>query len=199
VTRIVAPDGVRGIDHDLDVEAVVAKQERVARTAAILGRVGKFGDAATPAAPRPARQRHCLVEETLGPGDHRRAARRVIAAPGGGPGNRVGAVEGVVEASPAGVGGVEREARVEHRHHQLRPGEAGDLVIDLPGADREPRRLGYQIADRAQERLILGLVDRLAGALPMPGVDRGLEFVPLRQQGAVFRGEPGENVGSPGP
>ncbi len=45
--------------------------------------------------------------------------------------DRVGAVEGVVQRAPAGVRGVEREARIHHRHDQLRAGGAGDFIVDV--------------------------------------------------------------------
>ncbi len=60
--------------------------------------------------------------------------------------------------------------------------------------DRERRRLGHQIADLAQEGLIVRLIDRLAGARLMPGVDLRLQIVALRQQRPVARGEAGEEI-----
>ena len=50
-------------------------------------------------------------------------------------GDGVGAVERVVERAPARIGGVQRIARIHHRHDQLRPGDHGDLGIDIGGGD----------------------------------------------------------------
>jgi hypothetical protein len=107
----------------------------------------------------------------------------------------VGAVEGVIEAAPAGVGGVQREAAVGHRHDELRPGHLGDLGVDVLGADLEGGRLGKQVADLAQEGGFLGHVQRLAAALAPPGVDLRLQVVAAGQQFAL-RGVKSERMAS---
>jgi hypothetical protein len=104
-------------------------------------------------------------------------------------GDGVRAVEGVVERAPAGVGGVEGIARVRDRHHELRARDAGDLVVDVGGADREVRRLGNEVADVAQEALVSGAVEGLAGAGAVVVVDPLLELVAALEQGAVARRE----------
>jgi len=134
--------------------------------------------------PAPARQRHCRIEECLGTGNHLRPALRIIAARPGRSGQRIGAVERVVQAAPARIGGVEHEARVERGHHQLRPGHAGDLGVDVARTDLERRRRIDQIADLAQERR--------APRARRRGVDRRLQRVPLRQQRAILGREPCE-------
>ncbi len=65
--------------------------------------------------------------------------------------------------------------------------------------DGERRRLGQQIADLAQERLVGRLVGRPRPVRVVPGVDLGLQRVPPRQQGRVPRGEIVDQGGEPGP
>ena len=100
-------------------------------------------------------------------GDDARAADRVVAGAARRAavlGDGVGAVQRVVQAAPARVRGIQRIARVGHRHDELRAGDAGDLGIDVVRADREVRRLWLQIADAAQEFRIG------AGSIGLPGV-----------------------------
>src|SRR3546814_3715403 len=46
-------------------------------------------------------------------------------------GQRVRAVERVVQAAPARIGGVQQEAGVEDGDDQLRSGQAGDFIVDI--------------------------------------------------------------------
>ena len=88
---------------------------------------------------RALRERRDLVEQVAREGDHPRAAHRVVvgaALAAAVLGDRVGAVERVVQAAPARIGGVQRVARVGHRHHELRAGDGADLGIDVGGAWR---------------------------------------------------------------
>ena len=96
--------------------------------------------------------RRDLVQDRLGGGDHARPAGGVVLPRGRSVAQRVGAVERVVERAPAGVGGVDRVARVGHRHHELRPGHLGDLGIGAGRVDLEVRPLRHEVADLAQER-----------------------------------------------
>src|SRR5690606_18773596 len=97
----------------------------------------------------------------------------------------VGAVERVVEAAPAGVGGVEGIARVGYGHHQLRTGDVSDLGIDVGSVDGEIRSLGDQIADVAEEGLVGGKVEKLPRARAMPIVDLRLQRIALCEKIAV--------------
>ena len=111
------------------------------------------------------RQRRGLVEERPARADDPLAADLVEAASALGAAilrDGVGAVERVVEAAPAGVGGVERVAGVRDRHDELRPGDAGDLVVHVLRSDRERLRLRQEIADLAQEALVRRRVEGLA-------------------------------------
>ena len=166
------------VDDELEVQAVMAQQHArrgigVARVPGERGRVGQpdgagrgrggeavGGDAIAGHVPvRRAVEGHRLVEDGPHGLDHPLAADRVVGALPGGPvglGDRVGAVERVVQRSPARVGGVDREPGVGHRDHQLRAGDRGDLGIDPVGADLERPRVGDEIADLLKERPVLG-------------------------------------------
>ena len=104
-------------------------------------------------------------------------------------GDRVGAVERVVEAAPARIGGIQRIARVHHRHDQLRPGDLGDLRIDIGGRDCEGGAFRQEVADLAQEGLVGVEIEGLVAAAGMPGVDLGLQLVALREKFAIARRE----------
>ena len=102
-------------------------------------------------------QRGGFVEEGAGEGDDLVTADLVVALALLGAvlfADHVGAVERVVQRAPAGVGGVQGEAGVHHRHHQLRAGHAGDLFVDVGGGGLEVGRLGEQVADFLEEGLV---------------------------------------------
>ncbi len=195
-------------EHDRGVQAVVAEQDlrRRVRLATVAGEGGRVLEAghgvvaemddqaaaldavARAVAVGAGRQRRDLVQHLAGAGDDERAARRVVAAATLGAarlGDGVGAVERVVEAAPASVGGVQRVARVQHGHDELRPRDLGDLGIDVARGDREGRRLGLQVADAAQEQLVSFRVGRPAGLGAVPLVDLGLQLVALAEERAV--------------
>ena len=131
-------------------------------------------------------QRGHFVQEALGPGDDLIAASRVVAAALGLAADGVGAVQGVIQAAPAGVGGVERVAGVHDGHDQLRAGHLGDGVIDVGGVDGEVGAFGHQIADLGQEGLVGGHVLDGTGVGAVPVVELLLDVVTLGQQGAVL-------------
>ena len=60
---------------------------------------------------------------------------------------RIGAIQRVIQAAPAGVRRVQRKAGVHDRHNQLRAGQIGDLGIDRRCLNREIGAFGHQIAD----------------------------------------------------
>ena len=129
-------------------------------------------------------EREQLVQQLVGRRDHLRAAllvvarREVVVLR-----ERVGAVEGVEERAPAGVGGVERVARHGGGHHQLRARHLGDLRVDAGHAEVRDR-VRHQVADLGEER---GVGVRVAGpVLAVPGVDLFLQLVPAGEQ----RGDP---------
>jgi hypothetical protein len=120
-----------------------------------------------------------LIEEFAGARHHLLATSLVVSAAAGRAvvlRDRVGAVERVVKAAPAGIG---------DRHHELRSGHMGDLLVHIPGRDREVLGLGLEIFDVAQEALVIRLVMGLAGTGTMVVVDLALQRIPDLQQLAV--------------
>ncbi len=147
-------------------------------------------------------ERCCRIEEFTRPGDDLVAADLVVAGTLLGAvllGDGVGAVQRVVQRTPAGVGRVECEARVEDRHDQLRAGRRGDLGVDVRGGDREFGRRRQEVADFLQERLVCSGVDGSAGVIAMPLIDLSLQIVTLGKQVAVLRCELGDDLVGAGP
>ncbi len=203
-------DGAGGVDLDLEVQAVVLEQHGgglgsvtlegdelrgvlQAGLAAVLQAHGELavldgvGGGVDVGA---GLQRRGFVEEGAGVGDDQVTADLVVALAllgAVGFADHVGAVERVVQRAPAGVGGVQGEAGVHHRHHQLRAGHAGDFFVDVLGAGLEVGRFGQQVADFLQEGLVGHGVVGLAGTGLVPGVDLGLQFVAFGEQGFVLR------------
>ena len=200
------------VDLDVDVQAVVAKQHRkgIARRAGVayeLPRIRQAHRTRTRGDPQAvpiavandrvggrvgvacARERDGGVEFTCGALDDKLATRRVVAGPllaARGLRDRVSAVESVVQATPARIGGVQREARVHHGNDELRTGDVGNLNIDVGGGDLEIAAFGHQVADLRKQCLVCRRVVPLTPPLPMPGVDLGLEFVSLGEQRPVL-------------
>ena len=199
-------DGGVGVDEDLDVQAMVDEQHRPLRLAELAGVADELigvlqthrelvtqldeqltvvdlqADGVLPGA---ARQRGRAVEHVAGVGDDLVAADLVVPTCADGLflgaigfGDDIGAVQRVVEGAPARVGGVEREARVQDRNHQLRPGSRGDLVVHIGGGDGEIFGLGDQVPDLGEELPVRRLVQRLDGTLPVPAIDLSLQVVP---------------------
>jgi hypothetical protein len=178
------PAGELGGIGQADAGAVLQRHHQVLTVHGVQSRIGVRAGA----------QRRGAVQQAAGEGDHLAAAHRVIAL---GPCRRldgVGAVERIIEAAPARIGGVQGVAAVGHRHHQLRAGDGGDFRIDVLGVDLEGRRLGQKVADLAQERGLFGHVQRLAAALAPPIVDLRLQVVATLQQLGVARREVGQHL-----
>ena len=138
---------------------------------------------------RTAVQRENVVQEPAHAGDHAIAADRVVRAGRRRITQRVGAVEDVVERSPARVRGVERVARVGHRHDELRPRDLRDLRVHALRVDQKVRALRLQIAQLFEKRPVRIEIERAAAVLAVPAVDRGLQLQPAFQQGAVTRSD----------
>ena len=115
-----------------------------------------------------------VVEQGPNPSDHSGAAGRIVRTSRWLVAERVGPVYGVVQRSPACVGGIDRVARVRHRDDQLWARDRGDLGVQPVGVDGErgPRR--NQVADLLEEGAVAGCVVDDAGVLAVPGVDRCL-------------------------
>ncbi len=214
--RVAGADRGGAVDHDVDVQTVVLQQHRgrrrcVALVADELRRVLQAGAGAAPqrgdelaafdavagrVLVRTAGQRRCLVEEVARKGDDLGAAffvvaRALVAAVG--LGDRVRAVERVVQAAPARVGRVERIACVQDGHHELRAGLHGQLVIDVGGRGLHVAGHGHEVADGFEEFAVGRHVGDRAGVGPVPGVQLGLQAVALGQQGKVARRQVGDD------
>ena len=101
-------------------------------------------------------------------------------------GDDVAAVERVIQTLPPRVRRVQRVARVVHRHHQLRPGDARDFVIHIFGARLKVFARRQQVADFPQE-FFVGADVRHARPGAVPVVNFALQFGALFQKRAVFR------------
>ncbi|MCY1517274.1 hypothetical protein D9M68_519470 [compost metagenome] len=137
-------------------------------------------------------QRRGFVEEGAGEGDHLVTADLVVALALLGAAfvaDGVGAVERIVERTPARVGGVQGETCVHHRHDQLRAGHGGDFFVDILGGGLEVGRFRQQVADLLEERLVGHGIMGLAGARLVPGVDLGLQFIAFGEEGFVLRSQ----------
>ena len=210
------------VDQDLDVQAVVDQQHRPTGGAELTGiaeellRAGQIdgpvggrdlqvavldaepGDVG----PRPGRQRDRLVEECARVGDDLVAADPVVAGALVGAvalRDDVGAVQRVVQRAPPGVGGVQRKARVEDGHHQLRPGRRGDLVVDTGGGDGEVSGFRLQITDLGEELAVPLGVERLDDVLAVVLVDLRLQVIAALQQVLVLRLQVGDDLVHTGP
>ena len=133
------------------------------------------------------------------PGNHAVAARGIIAATCGQIAQRVGAVKRIIQAAPAGVGGVQGKPRVHDRHHKLRSGDRSDFGIDVLGLDAEIRTFVPQIADLAQECGVGVHILRLATVGDVVGVNLFLQKGALGQCGAVARPHLGHEGGETAP
>ena len=197
---------MRAVDHEFKVQTVVTKQDggrdrsrtlvacektrvrewhrrhaarEVGLQGAILDRVGDhLGMGAL------GERRH-LVEHALRELDDAGGPMRVEAWPPCGLpliGDRVRPVERVIEASPAGVRGVERIARVRHGHDELWPGHTGDLVVDAARLQGRFTLVRKQVADGAEEGEIRILVEIRPPMAAQVGIDAGLHVVPNSEQ-----------------
>ena len=206
---IVPTDGAGPIDHDLAVQPVVAKQHAVGRIDIAAPAHQTLGveetglSAIDQADPQQAVdhgvaggvpvagpvQRGDLVQQPAGMGDDLRPALDVIGTRGQYGGEGVGAVEGIIEAAPPGIGRVQGVTGIGQGHDQLWSGRTGDLPVDVGRADPEVRSLVTQIADLAQEPRLLAHIDASAPLGGPVGVELGLEAVADRQKLCVALAE----------
>ena len=201
------PDEMRPVKDQFDVQAVVPQEDRIGRLGVapvarefrgvhewqvIDQKLAVFDIVAAHIGMAGACDREGLVQEHPGAGHDPGAPAPIIPARRRGRAHRIGAVKAVIQAAPAGIGGVQRIAGVGDRHHQLRPRHLCDFGIDIRRLDGEGRAFGKKIADLGEEGLVGGMVMRLAAAGEVPGVDLGLKGVTLGQQGAVLRHEIGQ-------
>ena len=211
---IAAADEMGAVEDQLDMQAVVAQQDRVGRfgVAAVAGEFRGVGEGAVVdqqgavlhvVAPdigvTGAVEGEEAVEEDAGAGDDPGAAAAVVTARGRGRAHGVGAVERVVEAAPAGVGSVERVARVGDGHDELGARHEGDLGVDVGGFDLEIGAVLDEVADLGEELLVGLVIVRLVAVADVPLVDLALQLVAPVEEGLVLRGEVGDEGGEAGP
>jgi hypothetical protein len=151
---------------------------------------------------RSAGQRHGAIQEIAPEGDHLLAALDIVALARrqfARLGDRVGAVKRVIKTAPAGIGGVEGEARIAERHNQLRPRYDRDLRIGIARADLKILAFGLEISDLFQEGGIGFGVDGARRMRPVPIVDCRLQPVALGKQRLVLRRQPMRQLRESGP
>ena len=214
---IVLADRVRAVDDDLDVQAVVLQQDRRwrirgASIADTLGGIAQTGLVAAQGHDQCAAfqsveggigvaaggEGRGLIQDRAGAGDHPVAADLVETTSAGRAvvfRDRVRAIQGVVKAAPARIGGVQGVACIGHRHDELRSGHGGDFRIDLGGAHAKIGGFGLQVADAAQKGQVVALVDGLAAIGQVPCVDLLLQRGPLIHQRLAARGKVAEHGG----
>ena len=107
--------------------------------------------------------------------------------------NHVGAIQRVVQRTPAGVGRVEGIAGVEHRHHQLRAGLFGEFGVHIGGSDFYLLGAVNQVADFFKKRTVGWHVGDGARMGFVPAVELGLQAVALGQQCDVLGGQIGHD------
>ena len=208
----------RGINPNLDQQAVVAQQylpwgRRVLPPARQLRGISKGGQPSSSAGlhravgngqpghlgPPRGPKRHRTVKEVPGPTHHPRAPRRIKPTAHRQVAQRIGAIQRVIQRPPAGIGGVQRVARIHHRNHQLRPGDLRHFGIDIGGFNREIGAFGHQIADIGQKITVTRAIPDLFAAAKVPAVNLSLQRLAPIQQGAVPRAKITDQRGKPGP
>ena len=212
--RIFLANGRFVVNHQIEVQAVVLQQHRRGtRSRALethkLGFVLQAAGAAVFQAHdqaagahavakrmqvRARTQRHRAVQHMARVGDDFFTALGVVRLAAGAAftstivlRNYVGSVQGVIQAAPAGIGGVEGVAGVEHWHHELRPGLDRQLGVHIFGRDARRFRYWNQIPDLLQKRLVSRHIADGTGMRVVPGIELGLQALALGQQGCVFR------------
>ena len=131
----------------------------------------------------------------LGPRNDARAALWIISASRGRIAKRVRAIKCIIERTPTGVRRIQGIPRVCDRNDKLRARDFRDLGINVGGCDLKGRRLGHEVADVAQERLIRCSVMGRTSARAMPVIDFRLKVRPLLEQCGVYRRSPSDKIG----
>ena len=203
---VVLADVVGAIDADVGMEAMLAKHNigRVGRIASEADELVRVGEAGGGVAERDLQRTvddgvaggvgvaalaewSVCVQECSTPRDDLGAPNRVVARAGFSPavvGDDVGAIERVIERTPAGVRGVEGVAGVVEWNDELGSSGARDLVVDIAGGDGDVARSVLEVADLPKEGEIVGLVVS-APVGDQVGVDLVLDLVTPGEQRGV--------------
>ena len=145
----------------------------------------------------PLRQGSDLVQEPLGPLDDPGPADRVVGGALLGPvvlGDHVRPVEGIVEAPPTRVRGVERIACVVDRDDELRARDHGDLGVDVRRGHGERLPLRDEVARLLEVGAVRPGVPLLPHAFPVPAVEPRLVSAPGLEKPAVLGAELGDDT-----
>ena len=132
-------------------------------------------------------ERGVCVQECSSPRDDLGATNRVVTRASFSPvvvGDDVGAIERVIERTPAGVRGVEGVAGVVEWNDELSSSGARDLVVDVAGGDGDVAWSVLEVADLTKEGEIVGLVVS-APVGDQVGVDLVLDLVTPGEQRCV--------------
>ena len=215
-------DGGAAVDADIEMQAVVLQQHgrRVRRVALVAGELCRVLEAGAGTAlhcndkcaafdavsrgigMRALGQRGRFIEHTAGEGNDLGAALFVVAGAlftAIGLRNRVGSIERVVQAAPAGIGGIERVAGIQDGHHKLRAGLEREFVVDVGGGGLHVGRLGHEVADALKKGAVGEHVLNRTWVGLVPSVQLSLQALALGQQGDVARGQVGDDGIKPPP
>ena len=140
----------------------------------------------------PRLQRKIRIQKRLRLLDHQRSPRLIEPlAPLGLAliGDRIGPIQRIIQAAPARICGIQRIARIAHRHDQLRPRDHRNLIIHIGRIHQKRRRVGQQIPNLPQKPLIRRRIMGFALMRHVPGVDFRLQLIALGEQRRIGRGK----------
>jgi hypothetical protein len=125
------------------------------------------------------------VEKFLCIGDDGGTARRIVRAcplPAIVLADDVGAVQRIVKTAPARVGCVQRKSRIADGNDELRPGDFGDLGVDVFRPDAECLAGFEQVADRLQKLEVISVIEIRTWMRAVPVVNLPLHEITRVQQ-----------------
>ncbi len=108
-------------------------------------------------------------------------------------------VQGVIQTAPARVCRIQCKSCIADRYHQLRPGDPGNLRIDILCRDFTGFAGLLEITDRLQELDIFVMIPAATGPGLVPAVDFRLQFVTKVEQRAIAVREFGDQGLEPAP
>ena len=141
-------------------------------------------------------QREITIEKGVASGDDGIPADRIVGIRDGPTGSfryDVTAIEGVIQAAPAGVGGIEGVAGVVGRNNQLRTGHNGNFGIHILGFHGEILPFREEVSYGYEKIFIFLAGEGGMGVIPVPLVDQALQDISFFEEGGVDRGQVGHN------
>ncbi len=197
--RVIPTDRMPRIDHQFDMQPMMAQQDIVPRPPSELRSVPQNRHTTRPLRPASLRQRHRPVEKSLRPSNHLCPTRRIITLARRRARDRIRPIKRVIKAPPPRIGGIQQEARIQDRNDQLRPRQRRQLLIHPARPDRKGRWFRHQIADLRQESPIRLRIEGPPSTRPMPIIDLHLQRIAFVQQSGITRRKALENRRRPGP